>query len=121
MSRPVYEVKAEFFRTLSHPTRIRILEVLRHGPLSVSVIADQIGVGGSALSQHLTALRRVGILTSHRDNRTVVYQTVDLRIFGLLATAKQILTTSLEESQGVLSDLEQLDFDPHTPGRPRTR
>lgn len=111
MSRPVYEVKAEFFKTLSHPTRIQILGALRHGPRAVSEIADQVGVGGSALSQHLSALRRAGILTSHRENRTVTYETVDSRIFVLLETAKQILTTSLEESQAVLHDLELLEFD----------
>lgn len=111
MSRPVYEVKAEFFKTLSHPTRIRILEVLRHGPVAVSDIADQVGVAGSALSQHLSALRRAGILTSHRENRTVTYTPVDTRIFVLLETAKQILTTSLEESQSVLHELERLEFE----------
>lgn len=111
MSRPVYEIKAEFFRALAHPTRIRILEVLRHGPLPVSDIAEQVEVSGSALSQHLAALRRVDILASHRANRTVVYEAVDPLIFGLLETAKQILTASLEESQGVLDDLQGLDFD----------
>jgi ArsR family transcriptional regulator len=118
MNRPAYEVKAEFFKTLSHPIRIRILEVLRHGPLAVSEIADEIGVGGSALSQHLAVLRRMGILTSHRVNRTVIHQTVDPRIFELLAIAKQIVTTSLKESQELLDDLERLDFDTHSPRLP---
>ena len=120
MSRPVYEVKAEFFKVLGHATRIQILETLRHGPRAVSDIAEQIGVGGSALSQHLAALRRAGIATSHRENRTVIYETIDPRIFALLETAKQILTTSLEESQAVLHDLERLDFDADDPD-PRER
>jgi ArsR family transcriptional regulator len=72
-------------------------------------------VGGSALSQHLAALRRAGIVTSQRENRTVIYETSDPRIFAVLETAKQILTTSLEESQAVLHDLERLDFDANGP------
>ncbi len=112
MPRPVYELKAELFRTLGHPVRIRVLEVLRAGEATVGDIADQVGVGGSTLSQHLASLRRADIVTSRREGSQLHYAVVDPRVFQLLEIGRQMLTTSLEGSQEVLADLEQMDFGP---------
>lgn len=121
MTRPVYELKAEFFKTLGHPVRIRILEVLQQeGECSVTDIADAVGVGGSTLSQHLATLRRADVVTSRRDGSQVFYEVADRRVFTLLQIGRQILTTSLEGSQDVLADLEQLTVD-HEPGARRRR
>ena len=110
MPRPVYELKADLFRTLGHPVRIRILEVLRAGEANVGDIAAAVGVGGSTLSQHLATLRRADIVTSRRDGSQLHYTVVDPRVFQLLETGRQMLTTTLEGNQEVLADLEQLDF-----------
>ena len=111
MPRPVYEVKAELFRTLGHPLRIRILEVLRGGETGVTEIAEEVGVGGSTLSQHLATLRRADIVTSRRDGSAVLYTVVDPRVFELLEVGRKLLTTSLEGTQQTLADLERLSFD----------
>lgn len=111
MTRPVYELKAELFRTLGHPARIRILEVLREAEANVGEIADAVGIGGSTLSQHLATLRRADIVASRRDGSQVLYAVVDPRAFQLLEIGRQMLTTSLEGSQEVLADLEQMRFD----------
>jgi ArsR family transcriptional regulator, arsenate/arsenite/antimonite-responsive transcriptional repressor len=110
VTRPVYEVKAAFFKALGHPLRIRILEVLRNGEASVGELAEAVGVGGSTLSQHLAALRSAEIVTSQRAGSTVRYRVVDPRMFQVLESVRRILTTSLEGSQQLLSDLEELDF-----------
>jgi ArsR family transcriptional regulator len=106
----VYEVKAAFFKTLGHPVRIRVLEVLREGEASVGELAAAVGVGGSTLSQHLAALRGAEIVTSERTGSTVRYRVTDPRVFQVLESVRQILTTSLARSQQLMSDLEQLDF-----------
>jgi DNA-binding transcriptional ArsR family regulator len=111
MTRPVYELKAEFFKTLGHPVRIRILEVLRDGEASVADIADGVGVGGSTLSQHLATLRRADVITARRDGSQVIHRVTDPRVFQLLQTGREILTSTLEGSQEVLADLAQLRSD----------
>lgn len=111
MTRPVYELKAEFFRTLGHPARIRILEVLRDGEANVADIAGAVGVSGSTLSQHLATLRRADVISSRRDGSQVIYQVVDPRVFQLLQIGREILTTTLEGSKEVLDDLARLRLD----------
>lgn len=112
MPRPVYELKAELFRTLGNPVRIRILEVLRDGEATVGDIAEQVGVSGSTLSQHLATLRRADVVASRRDGSSLHYGVVDPRVFQLLETGRLMLTTSLEGSHQVLADLEQMQFGP---------
>jgi DNA-binding transcriptional ArsR family regulator len=111
VTRPVYELKAELFKTLGHPARIRILEVLRDGEANVADIADAVGVSGSTLSQHLATLRRADVISSRRDGSQVIYQVVDPRVFQLLLIGREILTTTLEGSRELLNDLAQLRLD----------
>jgi len=111
MTRPVYELKAGLFKTLGHPVRIRILEVLRAGESNVADIAGHVGVSGSTLSQHLATLRRSGVVESRRDGSLVIYRVVDPRVFQLLEVGRQILSTTLEGSQEVLADLGRMSYD----------
>ena len=110
VTRPVYEVKAEFFKTLSHPARIRVLEVLRDGELPVSEIIPLVGLEPSHLSQQLAVLRRANIVRSRRDGSAVLYAVVDERIDELLSVAKAIITGGLTETRELLEELDNLDF-----------
>lgn len=110
MTRPIYQVKADFFKTLAHPARIRVLEVLREGERSVSELIPQVGLEPSHLSQQLGVLRRAGIVQARKEGITVRYSVADERIFELLAVAKAILTSSLAESGHLLAELETLEF-----------
>lgn len=107
---PVYELKAEFFKTLGHPARIRILEVLSDGPRSVSALQPDVGIEASHLSQQLAVLRRSGVVNSERDGSSVIYSITDPQILELLAVAKQILTTSLTGTQDLLDDLDTMSY-----------
>ncbi len=112
MPRPVYEVKAELFKTLGHPVRIRILEVLRAGESNVADIAAAVGVSGSTLSQHLATLKRADVVEARRQGSLVIYRVNDPRVFELLEVGRQMLTTSLSGSAELLADLERMDFEP---------
>jgi ArsR family transcriptional regulator len=103
--RPVYQIKAEFFRVLGHPVRVRILELLRDGERTVGDLQLQLQMDSSGTSQHLGALRKQGILDSRREGTSVYYSVRDPRIFQLLEVARQILNTSLSQSQTVLGEL----------------
>jgi ArsR family transcriptional regulator len=111
MTRPVYQLKAAFFKTLAHPARIRILEVLREGDHSVGDMVPKVGIEPSHLSHQLAVLRRADIVRGLKVGTTVVYSVVDPRIFQLLEVAKQILTGSLLATQELLADLESLTFE----------
>jgi len=110
VTRPIYQVKADFFKTLAHPARIRVLELLRDGERSVGELIPEVGLEASHLSQQLGILRRANILKARKDGSTVLYSVTDNRIFELLEVAKAILTGSLAESGQLLAELETLEF-----------
>ncbi len=103
--RAVYQMKADFFRILGHPVRVRILELLRDGERTVGDLQNELQMDSSGTSQHLGVLRKHGILEGRREGTSVYYTVRDPRIFQLLEVSKQILTSSLAESQAVLGEL----------------
>ena len=103
---PIYQVKAEFFRTLAHPARIRVLEVLRDGDRTVSELIPEVGIESSNLSQQLGIMRRANLVQSRKEGATVVYSVGNPMIFELLDVAKKILTSSLVEARELLAELE---------------
>jgi DNA-binding transcriptional ArsR family regulator len=103
---PVYVVKAQMFRVLGHPVRIRILELLSEGERSVGELQAELQLDSSGTSQHLTVLRQQGILESRRAGTSVYYRLRDPRVSQLLAVAKQILTSALTDSHALLGELE---------------
>jgi DNA-binding transcriptional ArsR family regulator len=120
MNSSIYKVKAELFKTLAHPARIRILELLRDGERSVSELLPEVGLESSHLSQQLGVLRRANLVNTRKQASTVFYAVNDRRIFDLLEAAKQLLTGSLTETQGLLAELDRLDFG-RRPDRIRQR
>ena len=105
LSRPIPEIKADLFRALAHPARIRALEVLAEGERCVGDLQPLVGIESSHLSQQLAVLRKAGLVTTRRDGASVIYAIRDRELVDLLAVAKRILINSLTESTGLLSDL----------------
>jgi ArsR family transcriptional regulator len=67
----VYTLKADFFRVLGHPVRVRVLQLLRGGELSVRALQEALEIDSSVTSQHLAALRKQGFVTSRREGTSV--------------------------------------------------
>lgn len=105
MLTPLYQVKAELFRTLGHPARIRILELLAERDHSVGELAPEIGLESSHLSQQLGVLRRAGVVSSRREGTTVIYSLASPEVAQLLAVARAVLTGVLNEQADLLKDL----------------
>lgn len=105
MSTSIHGVKAEFFRTLGHPVRVRILEALREGERSVGELQSALGLDSGGASQHLAVLRRQGLLDNRKEGTSVLYRVKDPRTFQLLEIARQILSAQFEETQALLEDL----------------
>jgi DNA-binding transcriptional ArsR family regulator len=114
---PIHRVKAEFFRVLGHPVRVRILELLRDGERSVGELQAALGIDSSGTSQHLGALRKQGLLESRREGTSVYYRVKDPRTFQLLEVARQILTTHFEDTQALLGELAEATSTPSKSSR----
>jgi ArsR family transcriptional regulator len=106
---PLYQAKAEFFRMLGHPVRIRVLELLQDGPMPVRDLLAQIEVERSNLSQQLAVLRRSGIVTSSRESDTVVYSLAGTDVADLMKAARRILTDLIAGQQGLLDELREAE------------
>jgi len=105
-SGPVHEVKASLFRVLGHPARVRILELLRDGERSVGALQDELGLDSGGTSQHLAALRRIGLVDSRRDGTSVYYRVDDPQVYALLDAGRAVITRRLAEQQAILHELE---------------
>jgi len=99
---PLYQAKAEFLRTLGHPARIRILELLSERDHAVHELLEQIAIEPSNLSQQLAVLRRTALVVSRRKDGEVIYAISVPEVRDLLLAARRIIT-SLAAAQ---ADLE---------------
>ncbi|MFC4469907.1 ArsR/SmtB family transcription factor [Streptomyces xiangluensis] len=112
MSVPLYQAKAEFFRMLGHPVRIRVLELLQDGPMPVRELRARIEVEPSSLSQQLAVLRRSGIVSSRREGSTVVYALASGDVADLMKAARRILTEMLAGRNELLAELRDAEVTP---------
>lgn len=107
MQDPLRNFKAEFFKALSHPARIKILEMLRTDELSVTELQDQLGIESSSVSQHLSVLRHKNIVESRKAGTTVYYRVLDAEVLEMLDLARRIFTNHLIDNRSTLEQLEE--------------
>ena len=120
--RPLYEVKANLFKGLAHPFRIRLLELLSDSPeLTVPALQAETELEASHLSQHLSVLRRHHLVVSERRGSHVFYRLADPRIREQLAVARAQLLTMHSEDRDRLSEAEGLPAIPGADGRAEAR
>ncbi|AHH98803.1 metalloregulator ArsR/SmtB family transcription factor [Kutzneria viridogrisea] len=105
MSRPLYQLKAEFFKTLGHPARIRVLELLSQREHAVAEMLPEVGIEATNLSQHLALLRRAGLVATRKEGSNVYYSLTSPQVAELLAVARAILTGVLSGQVELLEDL----------------
>jgi ArsR family transcriptional regulator len=105
VTRPLYQAKAEFFKTLGHPARIRVLELLSEGERSVGELLPEVGVEATSLSQQLAVLRRAGLVSFRKEGSAVYYSLTSPQVAELLAVARRILTEVLAGQVELLADL----------------
>ncbi|MEU8619112.1 metalloregulator ArsR/SmtB family transcription factor [Streptomyces sp. NPDC048623] len=105
MSAPLYQLKAEFFKTLGHPVRIRLLELLSRREHAVSEMLAEVGVEPAHLSQQLAVLRRSNLVVARREGSAVYYTLTDPQVAELLTVARSILSGVLAGQAELLADL----------------
>ncbi|MFJ6783207.1 ArsR/SmtB family transcription factor [Streptomyces yangpuensis] len=104
-STPLYQLKSEFFKTLGHPVRIRVLELLSVREHAVAEMLPEVGVEAASLSQQLAVLRRANLVVTRREGSNVYYSLIDPEIAELLRVARGILSGVLEGQAELLADL----------------
>ncbi|WP_327318753.1 ArsR/SmtB family transcription factor [Streptomyces sp. NBC_01235] len=106
MSAPLYQLKAEFFKTLGHPVRIRVLELLSVREHAVSEMLPEVGVEPAHLSQQLAVLRRANLVVTRKEGSTVYYSLTSPHVAQLLRVARTILSGVLTGQAELLADLQ---------------
>jgi len=106
---PLYEAKADLFRALGHPVRIRVLELLSERDHAVHELLAEIATEPSSLSQQLAVLRRTGLVRQQRLRGEVVYSIVVPQTRDLLLAARLVLREVLADQ----AELER-ELDPAT-------
>mgnify|MGYP001419637670 FL=1 len=108
--RPLYEIKANLFKALAHPARIRILEILSSTgrPTPVSEILAETGLEPTLLSQHLAVLKRHYVVSGERVGNAVYYELAHPKISELLLIARTFLTDTLGARRDQLEMLDSL-------------
>jgi DNA-binding transcriptional ArsR family regulator len=99
--------KAEFFKALAHPVRIRSLEVLRRGERSVQELQAALELDQATVSQQLAILRAKQVVTSQKEGTTVRYAAATPRVGTLLDVAAAIFNAQLTGSQTMLRALQR--------------
>lgn len=125
MTQPLHRFKAEFFKALAHPARIRILELLRGGERTVSELQGYLEMDPSSVSQQLAVLRARNIVQTRKVGTSVYYAVRDPHVFVLLDVAREIFNNHLIDLQAMLEQQRVEDEallvltgenSPHPPG-----
>ena len=119
---PLYEAKADLFKALAHPARIRVLELLSVRDHAVHELLSEISLEPPSLSQQLAVLRRMGLVRQQRVRGEVVYSIVVPETRDLLVAARLVLRQLLvdqAELEQALQPQPELDAGPSTRGEPQ--
>lgn len=104
--------KAEYLKAMAHPVRIRTLEILRQGEVTVAEVKAQVDADVANLSQHLAVLRNAGIVTARKAGLNVLYAVKDVEVYTILDALRTVFSHRLDSMQTVLAADEGV-------GRPR--
>ena len=100
------QFKAEFFKALAHPLRIKIIDALRGGEIGVNELSARLGVEQTTLSQQLAVLRTRNLVVGRKNGSNVFYSVRDPAVFRLLDVAREIFNNQLIDVRDLLSQVE---------------
>jgi len=98
--------KAEFFKALANPVRIRILELLRDGDKYVHELQEHMGIDSAVVSQQLAVLRNKNIVAGTKEGTKVMYSVKDPLLFDMLDVAKRIFNNNLVDAIEMLREMK---------------
>ncbi len=114
-------IQASLLRAMASPMRLRIIHLLGTGPREVNELARELGAGQAAMSQHLAAMRAVGLVEATREGRSVRYRLVDPEILEACGLMREVLVRRLARlgDLAVIATREEAASSPAHPGGSR--
>ena len=107
VSVPLYRAKADFFRALGHPVRIRLLELLSESDRPVHELRAAITIEASSLSHQLAVLRQHGLVRQRREGGEVIYSLALPAVRDLLLAAREILQTRTADQGEFIDEISR--------------
>ena len=101
----LYELHAEVCKTLSNPVRLRIINELQDGEMTVGALAKKLGIRQAHLSQHLSILRQRGVLVTRKDGVNVYYCIANPKIIKACNLIREVLMEHLQKDQGIITSI----------------
>jgi ArsR family transcriptional regulator len=109
MPHALRQFKADIFQALAHPTRIAIVELLRHSEVSAGVIFAELNVEQANASQHLAVLRAKHIVVNRKVGNQVFYSLRSRRLVEVLDVMRLYFQEHLSEAMEMLEEIQQED------------
>lgn len=103
----IFELHASICRTLSHPKRLEILNLLRHSELPVTEMAEQMGISLANVSQHLAVLRNKGVVVTQREGVNIYYQISNPKIIQACDLMREVLFEQLARGSELAQVMQQ--------------
>ena len=103
--------KADLFKALGHPVRIRILELLRTGEQAVSELQARLEIDPSSVSQQLAVLRNRQLIVGRKQGTSVYYRVIDEQVFELLDIARMMFDRQLRQLHAMAREDDSARFD----------
>lgn len=100
-----YRLHSDVCKTLANPKRQEILDNLRHQEMTVSELAEKIGISQANLSQHLAILRGKGIVSVRREGINIHYSLANRKIIEAFDLISQVLQDSLASQTETISSV----------------
>jgi DNA-binding transcriptional ArsR family regulator len=108
LRQPLRRFKADFFKALAHPGRIKILEALREGEKTVSEIQAILDDEPASASQQLAVLRTKDLVVGRKEGTSVYYSVADPLVFDILDAAREFFNNHVTHAQAILEEEEAL-------------
>jgi DNA-binding transcriptional ArsR family regulator len=105
MDERVLELKAEVLKALAQPTRLKILEFLRHGEKCICEIVPAINGEQSNISRHISVMQKSNLVTTRKDGVKVMVKVKDRKIFDILDSITTILRNEMHEQSRLIRSM----------------
>ena len=111
-------IQTSLLRALASPHRLRIIHLLGERPREVHELAAELELGQATVSQHLAAMRSVGLVEADRDGRSVRYRLADAQILAACALMREVIVRRLSALGSIAAAARRLDLESAALPRP---
>ncbi len=99
----IFEMQAEVCKTLTNPKRLEIIHALKDGEKNVTELVEILGIPKANVSQHLSVMKKMGILKSRREGVNIYYSISNPKVIEACNLMREVLTEQLRERERILS------------------